>query len=67
MGLLHVIVVEKVTFGCCLTLTNSFVEEIEDFGQLGPAKLVFGFGDDVIDSTGGQIPQGVGCFDRKLR
>ena len=41
------------------TLTNSFVEEIEYFGQLRPAKLVFGFGNDVIDSSRSEVLQSV--------
>ena len=41
------------------TLTNSFVEEIEYFGQLWPAKLVFGFGNDVIDSSRSEVLQSV--------
>lgn len=48
-------------------LTNSLVKEIENVGQLGPAKLVFGFGNDVVDSPRSQAFQGVRGFDGKLR
>ena len=48
------------------TLTNSFVEEIEYFGQLRPAKLVFGFGNDVIDSSRSEVLQSVSGFSGKI-